>query len=76
MKLHGPRILDPSVLLPVLHLTMSLAGHGAEVIKVEPPGEGDPVRHADEPARPSWRAPDPGEHERGVLAGSEPASAA
>lgn len=45
MKLKGLRVLDLSVFLPGPYLTMSLADHGAEVVKVEPPGEGDPVRH-------------------------------
>ena len=44
MKLQGLRVLDLSVFLPGPYLTMTLADHGAEVIKVEPPGEGDPGR--------------------------------
>jgi crotonobetainyl-CoA:carnitine CoA-transferase CaiB-like acyl-CoA transferase len=43
MKLEGLRVVDLSVFLPGPHLTMSLADHGAEVIKVEPPA-GDPGR--------------------------------
>jgi crotonobetainyl-CoA:carnitine CoA-transferase CaiB-like acyl-CoA transferase len=43
MKLEGIRVVDLSVFLPGPYLTMSLADHGAEVIKVEPPG-GDPGR--------------------------------
>ena len=31
--------------LPGPYLTLAMADHGAEVIKVEPPGEGDPGRH-------------------------------
>ena len=42
MKLEGLRVVDLSVFLPGPYLTMALADHGAEVIKVEPPGEGDP----------------------------------
>ena len=42
MKLEGVRVVDLSVFLPGPYLTMALADHGAEVIKVEPPGEGDP----------------------------------
>jgi crotonobetainyl-CoA:carnitine CoA-transferase CaiB-like acyl-CoA transferase len=43
MKLQGIRVLDLSQLLPGPHLTMMMADHGADVIKVEPPG-GEPVR--------------------------------
>jgi crotonobetainyl-CoA:carnitine CoA-transferase CaiB-like acyl-CoA transferase len=45
MKLQGIRVVDLSLFLPGPHLTMMMADHGAEVIKVEPPGEGDPGRH-------------------------------
>ena len=45
MKLEGLRVVDLSLFLPGPHLTMMMADHGAEVIKVEPPGEGEPVRH-------------------------------
>ncbi|GJD52134.1 Acetyl-CoA:oxalate CoA-transferase [Methylobacterium crusticola] len=44
MKLEGLKVVDLSVFLPGPYLTMVLADHGAEVIKVEPPGEGDPGR--------------------------------
>jgi len=44
MKLEGLRVVDLSVFLPAPYLTLALADHGAEVIKIEPPG-GDPVRH-------------------------------
>ncbi len=43
MKLEGLRVVDLSVFLPGPYLTLALADHGAEVIKVEPP-EGDPGR--------------------------------
>jgi len=43
MKLSGVRVLDLSLFLPGPHLTMMMADHGADVIKVEPPG-GEPVR--------------------------------
>jgi len=43
MKLEGVRVVDLSLFLPGPHLTMMMADHGAEVIKVEPPG-GEPVR--------------------------------
>ena len=45
MKLEGLQVIDLSWFLPGPYLTMALADHGAEVIKVEPPGEGDPGRH-------------------------------
>jgi crotonobetainyl-CoA:carnitine CoA-transferase CaiB-like acyl-CoA transferase len=45
MKLAGLRVIDLSLFLPGPYLTLALADHGAEVIKVEPPGEGDPTRH-------------------------------
>jgi crotonobetainyl-CoA:carnitine CoA-transferase CaiB-like acyl-CoA transferase len=44
VKLEGLRVVDLSVFLPGPYLTLALADHGAEVIKVEPPG-GDPTRH-------------------------------
>lgn len=45
MKLAGVRVLDLSVFLPGPYLTLAMADHGAEVIKIEAPGEGDPGRH-------------------------------
>ncbi|MCP5328310.1 MAG: CaiB/BaiF CoA-transferase family protein [Steroidobacteraceae bacterium] len=45
MKLQGVRVVDLSMFLPGPHVTMMMADHGAEVIKVEPPGEGEPNRH-------------------------------
>ena len=45
MKLDGVRVIDLSVFLPGPHLSMMMADHGADVIKVEAPGEGDPGRH-------------------------------
>ena len=45
MKLEGVKVVDLSVFLPGPYLTMALADHGAQVIKVEPPGDGDPGRH-------------------------------
>jgi crotonobetainyl-CoA:carnitine CoA-transferase CaiB-like acyl-CoA transferase len=45
MKLQGIRVVDLSLFLPGPHLTLMMADHGAEVIKVEPPGEGEPNRH-------------------------------
>jgi crotonobetainyl-CoA:carnitine CoA-transferase CaiB-like acyl-CoA transferase len=45
MKLEGIRVIDLSVFLPGPYLTLAMADHGAEVIKIEAPGEGDPGRH-------------------------------
>ncbi len=45
MKLEGIKVVDLSLFLPGPHLTMMMADHGADVVKVEPPGEGDPGRH-------------------------------
>ena len=42
--LHGLRILDLSRLVAGNMLSLQLADFGAEVIKVEPPGTGDPLR--------------------------------
>jgi len=57
MKLSGLKVVDLSVFLPGPYLTMALADHGAEVIKVEPPG-GDPSRRSglsDGPSTVSFR---------------------
>jgi len=43
--LDGIRVLDLSRLVAGNMLSLQLADHGAEVIKVEPPGKGDPLRH-------------------------------
>ena len=44
MKLEGIRVIDLSVFLPGPYFTLALADHGAEGIKIEPPGDGDPGR--------------------------------
>ena len=43
MKLEGIKVLDLSMFLPGPHVTMMMADHGAEVVKMEPP-QGEPVR--------------------------------
>jgi crotonobetainyl-CoA:carnitine CoA-transferase CaiB-like acyl-CoA transferase len=43
--LDGIRVLDLSRLVAGNMLSLQLADHGAEVIKVEPPVKGDPLRH-------------------------------
>ncbi len=45
MKLEGVRVLDLSLFLPGPMLTLLMADHGADVIKIEPKGEGEPTRH-------------------------------
>src|ERR1700733_3766647 len=44
MKLSGLKVLDLSAFLPGPILTMMMADHGADVIKVEPTGAGEPTR--------------------------------
>jgi crotonobetainyl-CoA:carnitine CoA-transferase CaiB-like acyl-CoA transferase len=44
MKLQGIRVLDLSLFLPGPLLTQAMADHGAEVIKLEPAGAGEPNR--------------------------------
>lgn len=44
MKLEGIRVLDLSLFLPGPLLTQMMADHGAEVIKLEPIGAGEPNR--------------------------------
>ena len=45
MKLAGVKVIDLSLFLPGPHLTMMMADHGADVIKVEPYDGGEPNRH-------------------------------
>ncbi|MBT6387789.1 MAG: CoA transferase [Alphaproteobacteria bacterium] len=47
MKLEGVRVLDLSLFLPGPMLTQMMSDHGAEVIKVEPRGKGEPNREID-----------------------------
>lgn len=44
MKLSGLRVLDLSNFLPGPFLSLELADHGADVIKIEQPDQGDPGR--------------------------------
>lgn len=44
MKLSGIRVIDLSNFLPGPYLTLEMADHGAQVIKIEQPGAGDPGR--------------------------------
>ncbi len=44
MKLQGVKVIDLSSFLPGPHLTMMMADHGADVIKIEQPGSGDATR--------------------------------
>ena len=44
MKLDGVKVLDLSLFLPGPMLTLMMADHGAEVVKIEPKGEGEPTR--------------------------------
>ena len=54
MKLEGIRVLDLSNFLPGPLLSLTMADHGAEVIKIEQPGEGD---RAATSAFPTGRTP-------------------
>jgi crotonobetainyl-CoA:carnitine CoA-transferase CaiB-like acyl-CoA transferase len=45
LKLDGVRVLDLGLFLPGPFLSQIMADHGADVIKLEPPPEGDPGRH-------------------------------
>lgn len=44
MKLAGVRVLDMSSFIPGPYLSLIMADHGANVLKVEAPGTGDPSR--------------------------------
>jgi crotonobetainyl-CoA:carnitine CoA-transferase CaiB-like acyl-CoA transferase len=44
MKLAGVKVVDLSLFLPGPHLTMMMADHGAEVVKIEPYNDGEPGR--------------------------------
>ena len=44
MKLAGVKVVDLSLFLPGPHLTMMMADHGADVVKVEPYDGGEPGR--------------------------------
>ena len=42
--LHGTRVIDFTQAMAAPYCTMNLADMGADVIKLEPPGEGEPTR--------------------------------
>lgn len=46
MKLEGFRVIDLSTFVPGPRLTMSMADHGADVIKIEAHPDGDPARQS------------------------------
>jgi len=52
--LHGVRVLDLSRLMAGNMLSLQLADFGAEVIKIEPPGAGDTLRHWKEGELSVW----------------------
>ena len=62
MKLGGLKVIDLSWFLPGPFLTMALADHGAEVIKIEPPAK----------AIPDARSPADGRADQCVLPQPEP----
>jgi len=45
MKLNGLKVLDLSLFLPGPMLTLMMADHGADIINIEPKGEGEPTRN-------------------------------
>jgi crotonobetainyl-CoA:carnitine CoA-transferase CaiB-like acyl-CoA transferase len=74
MKLEGIKVVDLTLFLPGPWLTLALADHGAEVTKVEPPGEGDPTRHlglSDGPSTVYFRALNRGKKSRAIDLKSE-----
>jgi crotonobetainyl-CoA:carnitine CoA-transferase CaiB-like acyl-CoA transferase len=48
MKLAGLKVLDLSMFLPGPMVTLMMADHGADVIKIEPMGPGEPTREIGE----------------------------
>lgn len=44
MKLSGVKVVDLSLFLPGPMLTLAMADHGADVVKIEPMDEGEPTR--------------------------------
>lgn len=45
LPLHGIRVVELSTMISASYAAMIMGEQGAEIIKIEPPGVGDPMRH-------------------------------